>query len=97
MAKKYSDSDPSIKDSFFLKCLFDIDESDENIDHLKEKYDEFMPFVIAFGIVTVFSCVQLLCPVQYLDSCGAVGRFPDGVEISEKRKEIEPSPKESRQ
>eukprot|EP00210_Caulerpa_lentillifera_P002785 g2660.t1 len=33
------------------------DDSQENIDHLKDKYDEFMPFVIAFGVLTVLSCI----------------------------------------
>eukprot|EP00210_Caulerpa_lentillifera_P004910 g4686.t1 len=33
------------------------DDSQENIDHLKNKYDEFMPFVISFGVLTVLSCI----------------------------------------
>lgn len=41
-----------------ITSIFSIDNSQDNIDHLKDKYDEFMPFVIAFGIITVLSCVS---------------------------------------
>jgi len=60
------------------------DESTENIDHLKEKYDKFMPFVIAFGVVTVFSCiVGFLSGWRYLGNLRRVDKVRHQI-ISEK-------------
>ena len=63
MAHKYSDGVGALKSSF---CeWFVVDNSKENIEHLEEKYDEFMPYVIAFGCITVFSCVSHIARLQY--------------------------------
>ncbi|GMH36233.1 hypothetical protein BSKO_04101 [Bryopsis sp. KO-2023] len=46
-----------IKESDWVADLAKEHGSDDNVDHLKEKYDEFWPYVIGFGAATAFGCL----------------------------------------